>query len=316
MRPLDLTHPFVFEPIFMERIWGGRRLESDFGKKLPAHRKIGEAWELVDRPEAQSVVREGPLRGQTLHDLWLKHRPEIFGPVRDSSRFPLLIKLLDAQDKLSLQVHPPAGVAEKLGGEPKTEFWYVARADPGAELFVGLREVTTADAFKRSIADGTVADRVHAVPVKAGDAMFLPAGRFHAIGAGNLLVEVQQNSDTTYRVFDWNRRDDQGKPRELHVEKALQSIDFNDGQPGLIKPEGETLVVNELFEVQKWTIDAPREIIGRGHFAIVCLLEGAADCAGVHLQPGELCLVAAQSTERIIGPLSQRVSLLRIAIPG
>jgi mannose-6-phosphate isomerase len=316
MSRLDLTQPLVFEPIFMERIWGGRRLETAFGKRLPAKRKIGESWEIVDRPEAQSVVRDGPLQGLTLHDLWVQHRAEIFGPVADAPRFPLLIKLLDAHEKLSLQVHPPESVAGKLGGEPKTEFWYVARAEPGAALFVGLDKATHAEEFQRSISDGTVAGRIHAIQVKAGDSMFLPAGRFHAIGAGNLLVEVQQNSDTTYRVFDWDRTDDSGQPRQLHIEQALQCIDFSDCRPGLIKPEGEMLVDHELFKVWKWTIDAPREVIGRGEFAIICLLEGAADCGGVQLRPGELCLVPASAAGRVIAPLLRPTSLLRVTIPG
>ena len=315
MRPLDLTHPFVFEPILMERIWGGRRLETDFGKPLPPHRKIGESWEIVDRPEAESVVREGPWRGQTLHDLWTNHRGEIFGPLPDGPRFPLLIKLLDARDKLSLQVHPPAHIAEQLSGEPKTEFWYVAKADPGAQLFVGLGQATSVEDFKASIADGTVAKRIHTISVQAGDAMFLPAGRFHAVGAGNLLVEVQQNSDTTYRVFDWNRKDEQGKLRELHIDLALQSIDFTDCRPELVRPRGEMLVSHPLFEVQKWSVTAPREINDRGSFAIVCLLEGTLDCAGVRLQPGDLCLVPAESPNRTVRPGSPESSLLRITIP-
>ena len=200
----------------MERIWGGRRLESEFGKKLPAQKRIGESWEIVDRPEAQSVVVNGPLRGKTLHDLWIQDRSEIFGDLPDASRFPLLVKLLDAHEKLSLQVHPPEKVASKLGGEPKTEFWYVAAADRGAELYLGFRDSITRDQFGKALRDGTAADHVHKIRVKTGDAAFLPAGRFHAVGAGNLLIEVQQNSDTTYRVFDWNRVDEKGKERQLH----------------------------------------------------------------------------------------------------
>ena len=316
MSSLDLTQPLVFEPILMDRIWGGRRLETEFGKRLPAQRKIGESWEIADRPEAQSMVRSGPLQGRTLHDLWIKHRAEIFGPVPDAPRFPLLIKLLDAREKLSLQVHPPEKVAKKLGGEAKTEFWYVARADPGAALFVGLNEASNAEEFQRSISDGTIAGRIHTIPVKAGDAMFLPAGRFHAIGAGNLLVEVQQNSDTTYRVFDWDRTDDSGKSRQLHIEQALQSINFNDCRPSLIKPQGEVLAAHELFEVRKWTIDAPRDVTGHEQFAIVCLLEGAANLSGVHLRPGAFCLVPAQAVDRVVTPLVRPTSLLRITIPG
>ena len=178
----------------MERIWGGRKLAELFGKKLPPNKSIGESWEIVDRPEAQSVVSNGPLKGKTLHELWSQHRQEIFGDVPEAPRFPLLIKLLDAQEKLSLQVHPPEKIAAKLGGEPKTESWYVASAEPDAELFVGFRKPITRDQFGKSLRDGAAAADVHTIRVKSGDVMFLPAGRIHAVGAGNVLVEVQQNS--------------------------------------------------------------------------------------------------------------------------
>ena len=216
---LNWNSPLLFKPIFQERIWGGRKLAELFGKDLPADTDIGESWEIVDRPEAQSVVRDGPLRGKTLHELWTEYRTEIFGDVPDGRRFPLLVKLLDAREKLSLQVHPPGKIAAKLGGEPKTEFWYAAAAAPGAELFVGLQEAMARDQFEEALRAGTIAEHVHAVPIKADESMFLPAGRLHAVGPGNLLVEIQQNSDTTYRVFDWNRVDHEGQPRELHVDQ-------------------------------------------------------------------------------------------------
>ena len=307
--------PLCFEPIFQERIWGGRSLESEFGKKLPADMKIGESWEIVDRPEAQSVVRNGSLRGKTLHELWTKHRQSIFGDIADAPRFPLLIKLLDARDKLSLQVHPPEEIAAILGGDSKTEFWYVAAASPDARLFVGLRKAMTRENFEKAVYSGTVADHVHSIQVKAGDAMFLPAGRFHAIGEGNLLVEIQQNSDTTYRVFDWNRLDDKGKPRQLHPEQAIKCINFDDVQPELVKPNAEVLVRHPLFEVQKWTLDSAREVTAHRQFAIVCCLTGKLHCAGVDLAPGEFFLVPAELQNRQLVPLSPDTSLLRVTIP-
>jgi len=307
--------PLTFKPIFMERIWGSHRLASQFGKKLPPTGTIGESWEIVDRPEAQSIVRNGPLRGRTLHELWTRDRDATFGRVADASRFPLLVKLLDAHDTLSLQVHPPEKVAAKLGGEPKTEFWYVAFAIADAKLLAGLRQAVTRDQFAKAVRDGTVADLVHTIPVQTGDSIFLPAGRFHAVGAGNVLVEIQQNSDTTYRVFDWNRRDDKGKPRQLHVDQALECIDFTDVAPKLTDSKGETLVKHELFEVQKWNLDAPREIIGFGHFAIVCCLTGAVRLVDVDLRPGEFFLVPASLQDRQIQPRSASTTLLRVAIP-
>jgi len=307
--------PVVFEPIFKERIWGGRKLAALFAKRLPANKQIGESWEIVDRPEAQSIVREGSLAGRSLHDLWVNFREELFGRVPDSPRFPLLIKLLDAQEKLSLQVHPPQEIAESLGGEAKTEFWYVVAAEPNAEIFVGLRKSMTRDQFENVLNSGTVADCVQAIRMKSGAAMFLPSGRFHAIGAGNLLVEVQQNSDTTYRVFDWNRVDDDGKPRQLHVDQALQCIDFNDVAPEPITPTSELLVRHELFEVQKWNLESARDIAPPGQFAIVLCLTGALQCAGIDFTPGDFFLVPASLQDRSIHSRGEGTSLLRITIP-
>ena len=299
----------------MERIWGGRKLAELFGKKLPANKRIGESWEIVDRPEAQSVVARGPLKGKTLHELWKEGRSLIFGEVPNAPRFPLLIKLLDAHEKLSLQVHPPEQVARKLGGEPKTEFWYVAAADPGAELLLGFCKPSTRVQFENALREGTAADYVHKIPVKPGDAAFLPAGRLHAVSAGNLLIEVQQNSDTTYRVFDWKRRDDSGQPRQLHVKQAMASIDFKDVTPKLVRPKGETLVRHELFEVQKWNLDSPREATPRGQFAVVCCVTGKLRCADVDLAPGEFFLVPARLQDRQLQPRRKGTRLLRITIP-
>jgi mannose-6-phosphate isomerase len=316
MSKLNLTTPLSFEPIFMERIWGGQRLKSEFGKKLPTQKPIGESWEIVDRPEAQSIVRNGPLRGKTLHELWTENRDEIFGDVPDAARFPLLLKLLDAHDKLSLQVHPPEKVARKLGGEPKTEFWYVAAVDPGAELYLGFRESITRKQFENALQNGTAANYLHKIRVKPDDAVFLPAGRFHAAGAGNVLIEIQQNSDTTYRVFDWNRVDDEGKPRQLHIEKAVQCIDFDDVHPRLLQPEGELLLRHDLFEIRKWDLDSPREIAPRGQFAIAGCLTGSVRCGNVDLRPGEFFLIPAQSQDRHLHPRNKETSLLRVTIPN
>src|SRR5207244_823124 len=224
--------------------------------------------------------------------------------------------LLDAHEKLSLQVHPPEKVAGKLGGEPKTEFWYVVAADPGAEVYLGFRDVITRDQFGKAIRDGTAADHVHTIGVKTGDAAFLPAGRLHALGAGNLLIEIQQNSDTTYRVFDWNRVDDTGKQRQLHVDQALQCIDFTDVRPRLLPLESELLLRDNLFEIQKWNLDSPREIVPREQFAIACCLTGSLRCADVDLTPGEFFLVPAELDDRQLKPISEGTTFLRITIPN
>ena len=313
---LQLDSPLQFEPIFQERIWGGRNLETLFGKRLPTGRPIGESWEIVDRPEAQSVVARGPLRGKTLHELWSQHRLEIFGDVPDTPRFPLLIKILDAQEKLSLQVHPPENVALRLGGEPKSEFWYVAAANPDAGLFLGFREPITRHRFEEALGDGTVVDHIHRIAVKAGDAVFLPAGRVHAIGAGNLLIEIQQNSDTTYRAFDWNRTDPAtGTKRDLHIEQAIQCIDFEDVQPKLVRSKGELLIRHSLFEIQKWNLHKAREAASFGQFAIVCCLTGQLSCTNVDLERGEFFLIPAHLEDRQLKPIASDTSLLRVTIP-
>ena len=316
MSETDLTDPLVFEPIFKERIWGGRRLEMLFGKRLPGSAAIGESWEIVDRAEAQSVVHRGPWRGRTLHDLWVNNRREVFGHIAESKRFPLLIKLLDAEQKLSLQVHPPARVAAALAGEPKTEFWFIADAKPGADLYVGMKRESSRAAFQEAITSGTVEEHVHRVPVKTGDAMFLPSGRVHAIGAGNVIVEIQQNSDTTYRVFDWNRTDENGAPRELHLEQSLASIDFGDYEPTLVALEGESLVRDVLFHVERWELSAAREAAPRGKFAIVCCLTGAVHNSMTSIEPGEFFLLPAALADRTLRPAALGTTLLRITVPA
>lgn len=230
-----MLYPFTFDPIFKERVWGGRRIAELYEKPIPETVSIGESWEISDRPGDASVIANGPLAGKDLH--WLvKHRgDDLFGSDQPHPEvFPWLIKILDAQDKLSLQVHPPAEIAADLGGEPKTEMWYVAAADPDADIFVGLKRGVTRAEFERKTADGTVADCFHRIEVQPGDCMFLRSGRVHALGAGSVIFEIQQNSDTTYRVFDWNRVGLDGKPRELHIENSMRSIDFNDFEPSLI----------------------------------------------------------------------------------
>jgi mannose-6-phosphate isomerase len=243
--------PITFQPLYMTRVWGGRSLETVYQRTLPDDQPYGESWEISDRPDEQSVVTAGPYAGQTLHQLWTDHREEIFGPGLTGDRFPLLIKILDAQDELSIQVHPPAEIAPALGGEPKTEMWFVADAKPEAKLYVGFKEGVTRDQFEQALSDGSVADKVHAISPKAGESIFIPSGRLHAIGAGLVIYEIQQNSDTTYRVFDWNRVGLDGTPRDLHITESMKSIDFEDFEPGMDTPEGNTLATCPLFTVDQ-----------------------------------------------------------------
>ncbi|MFL6590527.1 MAG: type I phosphomannose isomerase catalytic subunit [Chthoniobacterales bacterium] len=316
MPKLNLTQPLVFEPVFMERVWGGRRLESLYGKRLPSAALIGESWEIVDRPEAQSVVHEGPLRGTTLHELWSKHRDEIFGKVSDRPRFPILCKFLDAQENLSLQVHPPKGVAEKLGGESKTELWFIAHSAPKARVYAGFKKGATAAKFKKALEDGSVEKHLHFLEVKAGDAIFLPSGRLHALGAGNVIVEIQENSDTTYRVYDWDRSKKGRAAREMHVSQAMECVDFADVAPDLLHRQGESLVRHDLFEVEEWTLTTEREIAALGKFAIVICLAGKVECSGRQFSAGDFFLVPARLSERSVRPIDDDVSLLKVTLPS
>jgi mannose-6-phosphate isomerase len=232
-----VLYPFTFHSIFKERVWGGRKLERLYKKNLPPRAPIGESWEISDRPNDESIITNGPLAGNDLHWLMENHARELLGDAKPAAgnRFPLLCKILDARERLSLQVHPPADKAAERGGEPKTEMWFIADAAPGAELFAGLKRGVTRAEFAEKIQTGEVAGCCHRIPVHAGDAMFLPGGRVHTIGAGLVIFEIQQNSDTTYRVFDWNRVGLDGKPRERHVAQSLASIDFSDFEPALVQ---------------------------------------------------------------------------------
>ena len=300
-------YPLTFKPILKERVWGGRNLERLYHKPLPPDVPIGESWEISDRPGDASIIANGPLAGKDLRWLMENHAVELLGGQhKKTERFPLLIKILDAQEKLSLQVHPPPDVAKKLGGEPKTEFWYVADAAPGAELFVGLKAGVTRAEFERKIKDGTVADDIHRITVKKDDAMFLPSGRVHALGGGNVIFEIQQNSDTTYRVFDWNRVGLDGKPRELHIAQSLASMNFNDFEPHLIKSKysrNVALKVRVLVDDPLFRIDACQVKRGERFYLrsdglqIVGLLHGRLGISHgeekLSLNPGEFALLPA-----------------------
>jgi mannose-6-phosphate isomerase len=302
-----VLYPLTFQPIFKERVWGGRSIARLYGKKLPPAVPIGESWEISDRPGDASIIANGPLAGKDLRWLMENHSVELLGSARSQNgRFPLLIKILDAQEKLSLQVHPPAHKAAELHGESKTEMWYIADAAPGTELFVGLKRGVTRADFERKVRDGSVADCFHRVPVRAGESIFLPSGRVHAIGAGLVIFEVQQNSDTTYRVFDWNRVGLDGKPRELHVAQSLASIDFNDFEPALLPStfngddamKVRPLVRDALFVVE--TLQLAAGVVAPlkpDTMQIVACVHGRLSvedgAISIERSPGEFCLVPA-----------------------
>jgi len=320
-----MLYPLTFLPILKERVWGGRNLERLYAKPLPPDVPIGESWEITDRAEGVSIIANGPLAGKTLRWLMEQHRRDVLGAgAAEQGPFPVLIKILDATDKLSLQVHPPGSIAAQLGGEPKTEMWYVADATPEAELFVGLKTGMTREEFDRRITDGTVAECLHRLPVQAGSVMFLPSGRLHAIGAGNVIFEIQQNSDTTYRVFDWNRVGLDGKPRELHVTQSLASINFDDFEPGLIESKYSRNVsysVRYLVDDPLFRVDACRVKRGyRFHLRsdspqILGVVKGRLNVANggevLALTAGEFCLLPA-CLERVTCMAETQIEFLHV----
>jgi len=312
------TEPIIFEPLAMERVWGGRRLETLYGKFLPQGVPIGESWEVVDREDAQSVVHNGPLRGAILHELWTSRRGEIFGNAYEThaaKRFPILIKLLDARERLSVQVHPPLHMSEALGGEPKTEMWYFADAQPGANIYAGLKRGVTREQFETLLREGRVEEALHVIPVESGDSIFIPSGRLHAIGQGNVIVEVQQNSDTTYRVFDWNRPGLDGVPRKLHIEESMVSIDFDDFEPEVDHVSEGVIAECPYFKVEKLPLSSPVPASPDGKFAIFTVVSGGASLAGTSFKPGDFFLAPASLGSAAIEPTEPNTQILRSTLP-
>lgn len=230
-----------FQDAFFERIWGGRKLRDLYGMQAPDNMPIGEAWLIADHPVHESIVVDGPYRGKSLSQLLTLDAAALLGtrvkPTRHG-RFPLLLKILDAANTLSVQVHPDDACAAQLG-EPdvgKTEMWHVLQADPGAYLICGLATEANPDTFAQAMKNGTLESLMTRISITGEASVLVPAGAVHAIGAGLVLAEIQQNSDLTYRLYDWNRCDTEGKPRTLHIEKAMQAIHFGVRHPGLAKP--------------------------------------------------------------------------------
>ncbi len=226
---------------YAERIWGGERLHAQYDKATPAGVPIGEAWLIADHMQHISVVEDGPEAGRTLRELLEEDAGRVLGTrahLTIHGRFPLLLKLLDAQDKLSIQVHPDDRDAQRLN-EPdvgKTEMWYVLHGERRSELYCGMSSTVTREGFVEAIEDGTVEALLTRIPARDGTAVFVPAGTVHAIGGGCLLAEIQQNSDITYRIYDWGRVQADGSPRKLHIDRALDVTHFGSGNAGAAKP--------------------------------------------------------------------------------
>ncbi|HUB66757.1 MAG TPA: type I phosphomannose isomerase catalytic subunit [Candidatus Methylacidiphilales bacterium] len=311
---------YFFKPILQERIWGGRNLAALCNRTLPEDKKIGESWELSDRPEAVSDIISGPGvkpdTHQNLHTLWQESRIAVFGTKSpDLPRFPILIKLLDSQENLSVQVHPQPGQE----GEPKTELWYFLQTAPEAKIYVGLKRGVTRDKFEKAIGTPELPQLLHTLYPAQSDAMFLPSGRIHAVGGGNVILEIQQNSDTTYRIDDWGRVDSQGHPRALHREQALASIRFNDFEPQFVQPHSERVLQCPYFSVERayiypgeyrvWTSD---QTSFQYHF----LAQGEIKIDDRTYKQGEGWLVPANTESYSLEPLGEGAELITVQWGG
>ncbi len=276
-----LPYPLILKPIFKEKPWGGRRLETLLGKNLPPDVPIGESWELTIRPGEKSIIANGPLAGKTVFEACALYGISPF----EDGRFPLLVKFIDAQDTLSVQVHPDdryVSLHEDTPDSGKNEMWHILHADSGSSIILGLKEGVTREAIRKALDDKSLEDCLNKVQVTEGDTFFIPAGTVHAIGRGIVLAEIQQNSDITYRLYDWDRVDGKGNPRELHIEKALDVINFSSTDTKKIEEiityEGEnkkTVLVNcpyfvsELLEISEEAVQTVPD-----NFSILSILDG------------------------------------------
>ena len=331
-------YPLKFKPRLVEKIWGGRKIESVLGKTLPAGKSIGESWELYDFPPGvcdesgnwtSAQVSNGPLAGRTLHQLIEEFDEDLLGdvaPIGPQRQFPILIKFLDARENLSVQVHPDEKyAAAHQGAHLKSEAWYVIENDPGARIYKGVKPGTSRESFKQAIENGTCEDLLTTIPVKPGQCFFLPSGTVHALGAGTLVAEVQTPSDTTFRVYDFNRLEN-GKPRTLHVEQALECIDFSSSRGG--EPAQKRTHVAGFFTTVTRLCTSPYFKIEKVRFSegveepvpydqpvIWIMLEGEAQVRvedvneSTHFERGETVLLPARMKNPIIKTLKDCIWL-------
>jgi len=323
-------YPLRFEPIYQYRLWGGRRLSSLLSAPLPGDGPIGEAWVLSDRTDHQSLVANGPLKGQTLGQVMEERREPLMGKLSSRfRRFPLLLKFLDAHEMLSVQVHPSDDPSElnSAGDTAKTEAWVVIEAEKGSQIYAGLKSGTTAGILRESLRDGTIAEHLVSVSPKSGDAIFIPGGTVHALGNDVMVFEVQQNSDVTYRLYDWGHIDLETKePRPIQVDQAFACIKFGASDGGLVEPRVETTEPIErerLFDCSAfllWRVVGPDKFIvgAAAEPRVLVGIEGSGQImhndTSYALGKGDVWLLPAEAGECVFQP-SGEVTLLEIAIP-
>lgn len=322
--PVVCNYPLQFEPLFRRYLWGGRRLATMLGKPLGEGEDYAESWELVDHGEDQTVVTAGPLAGRTLRELVTQHGEELFGRHAPQHQFPLLFKFLDCNRTLSVQVHPNDEQAARLDPPDlgKTEAWVVLATEPGSKIYAGLKPDVTREALSAAIDAGTCEVCLHEFEPRVGDCVFIKAGTVHALGAGLVIAEIQQASDTTYRLFDWNRVDAQGKARPLHIAESLEVTDYSRGPVQPQEParteslDRERLVECDKFVLDRLRISKPQTVGGDERFHFLVPLAGAITVGGegdaLHL--GKTCLLPAAAGKIKLMPQGN-AELLDIYLP-
>jgi mannose-6-phosphate isomerase len=312
--------PLRFNPVLREYLWGGRRLGTELGKPIGNGPHYAESWEVVDHGADQSTVADGPLAGKTLHELATQDGPALFGRHHPRDQFPLLLKFLDCHQTLSVQVHPNDAQGAKLIPPDlgKTEAWVVLAAEPGSKIYAGLKSGVDRQTLERELTRGDCEVCLHQFEPSVGDCVLIEAGTVHALGAGLLIAEIQQASDTTYRLFDWNRIDRDGKPRQLHVQQALDVTDFARGPVNPITPLITNAHIERLVQCDKFVLDRLRfssihSLPNDDRFHILAVVEGAVSinthAGNCNLQRGGTALIPASTREVKIAPHEPAVLL-------
>lgn len=323
-----MLYPLKFKPLLKERIWGGSRMRSVLGKRLPSGKKIGESWELSGVEGDLSVVANGYLAGNDIEELIEVYMGDLVGDTvyeKFGVEFPLLIKFIDAAEALSIQVHPDdALAAERHNAYGKTEMWYVLDSDADANLYLGFNRNVSREEYLDSVEAGTLSDMLTRVDVKPGDAYFIPAGTIHSIGGGVMVLEIQQTSDITYRVFDWNRTDKDGNSRELHTDLAVDAMDFHrrDDLDITVVPKPHEAVpmqscdyfASSLLSVDETMV---RPYVELDSFVIYVCVDGSADMVWdggrEKIAKGETVLIPAEMDEIT---LEGKARIIEVYIPG
>ena len=322
-------YPLRFQPVYKDYIWGGNKIALQYKRGLPPG-VYAESWEVADRPEGMSLVVNGPLAGRDLFSMMKLYGEKLMG--RPFTEFPLLVKIIDAKDKLSVQVHPDEAGAKYTGGDPKTEMWYVLAADPQAKVYAGVKSGVTSASFKEALAKGKAGELLEEIPVAKGDVVLIPGGKIHAIGQGCMLLEVMQSSNTTYRLFDWNRLGRDGLPRPLQVSKALKVAHWDDLNPPKVDLtkhpmpfDNDGNAIAELlstifFKFEKIIVTKSLQCATGGKtFHILFVDDGSAElsCGSekMQLESGMTVLIPAALSKYNLNSKSNTATILRICLP-